>query len=341
MISIKENISLLPLNTFHIDVKARVLAEYESESELRELLARYRSEQILAVGQGSNLLFTGDYDGVILHSRMCRARALGENADEVFIEAESGLVLDELIAQLVDMGLGGLENLSYIPGTVGASAVQNVGAYGVEAKDVIASVRCLAVATGEERIFTNEECRFGYRDSIFKNELRGQYIVTSVVYRLSKQPNFKLDYGNLRSAISGTPSLTKIREAVINIRRQKLPEVSELGSAGSFFKNPVVSQAKAAELLAQYPTMPNYPSPTGEGPGRGIKIPAAWLIEQCGLKGQTLGGAQVYLKQPLVIVNTGSATPADIVALAAHVCDAVFTKFGIAISPEVNYIGAC
>lgn len=339
MISIKENISLLPLNTFHIDVKARVQAEYESESELREVLARYRGERILAVGQGSNLLFTGDFDGVILHSRMCRARALGENADEVFIEAESGLVLDELIAQLVDMGLGGLENLSYIPGTVGASAVQNVGAYGVEAKDVIASVRCLAVATGEERIFTNEECRFGYRDSIFKNELRGQYIVTSVVYRLSKQPDFKLDYGNLKSAISGAPSLTKIREAVINIRRQKLPEVSELGSAGSFFKNPVVPQTKAAELLKQYPTMPHYTVSPLQGESEGaVKIPAAWLIEQCGLKGQTLGGAQVYEKQPLVIVNTGSATPADIVALAERVCSAVKDKFDVDIHPEVNYL---
>lgn len=333
-----ENSSVLPLNTFHIDAKARVIAEYESVAELRELLAQYRGERLLAVGEGSNLLFTGDFDGVILHSRMCRARALGENTDEVFIEAESGLVLDELIAQLVDMGLGGMENLSYIPGTVGASAVQNVGAYGVEAKDVIASVKTVSVETGEERIFTNEECHYGYRDSIFKGALAGQYIVTSVVYRLSKEPEFRLDYGNLRSAIDGTPSLTKVREAVINIRRQKLPEVSELGSAGSFFKNPVVPQPKVAELLELYPTMPTYPSPTGDGQGGGFKIPAAWLIEQSGMKGAREGGAEVYERQPLVIVNTGSATAQDIVTLAARVLDAVRTRFGISISPEVNYI---
>ena len=338
MIKINENSSILPLNTFHIDAKARIIAEYESVAELRELLAQYRGERLLAVGEGSNLLFTGDFDGVILHSRMCRARALGENTDEVFIEAESGLVLDELIAQLVDMGLGGMENLSYIPGTVGASAVQNVGAYGVEAKDVIASVKTISVETGEERIFTNEECHYGYRDSIFKGELAGQYIVTSVVYRLSKEPEFKLDYGNLRSAIDGTPSLTKVREAVINIRRQKLPEVNELGSAGSFFKNPVVPQPKVAELLELYPTMPTYPSPTGDGQGGGFKIPAAWLIEQSGMKGAREGGAEVYEKQPLVIVNTGSATAQDVVTLAARVSDAVRTRFGITISPEVNYI---
>lgn len=333
-----ENSSVLPLNTFHIDAKVRIIAEYESVAELRELLAQYRGERLLAVGEGSNLLFTGDFDGVILHSRMCRARALGENTDEVFIEAESGLVLDELIAQLVDMGLGGMENLSYIPGTVGASAVQNVGAYGVEAKDVIASVKTISVETGEERIFTNEECHYGYRDSIFKGALAGQYIVTSVVYRLSKEPEFKLDYGNLRSAIDGAPSLTKVREAVINIRRQKLPEVSELGSAGSFFKNPVVPQPKVAELLELYPTMPTYPSPTGDGQGGGFKIPAAWLIEQSGMKGAREGGAEVYERQPLVIVNTGSATAQDIVTLAARVSDAVRTRFGITISPEVNYI---
>lgn len=327
-----ENSSVLPLNTFHIDAKARIIAEYESVAELRELLTQYRGERLLAVGEGSNLLFTGDFDGVILHSRMCRARALGENTDEVFIEAESGLVLDELIAQLVDMGLGGMENLSYIPGTVGAGAVQNVGAYGVEAKDVIASVKTISVETGEERIFTCEECQYGYRDSIFKGALAGQYIVTSVVYRLSKEPEFRLDYGNLRSAINGAPSLTKVREAVINIRRQKLPEVNELGSAGSFFKNPVVSQPKADELLRQYPAMPHYDAPNG------VKIPAAWLIEQSGMKGAREGGAEVYERQPLVIVNTGNATAQDIVTLAARVADAVQTRFGISISPEVNYI---
>ena len=330
---ISTDISLLPYNTFRMDVRAAVLAEYESVNELRELLEKYRGKRLLHIGQGSNLLFTKDFDGIILHSRMVRARALGENGDEVFIEAESGLVLDELISQLADMGLYGLENLSYIPGMVGASAVQNVGAYGVEAKDVIVEVRTIEAATGKERVFTNEECRFGYRDSIFKNELQGQYIVTHVVYRLLKHGEAHLDYGNLREAVQGKPTAMAVREAVIQIRRQKLPEVNELGSAGSFFKNPVVPAEQFETLKKAYPAIPNYPLDNGT-----YKIPAAWLIEQCGWKGKAMGGARVYEKQPLVIVNADHATPQDIIDLAQAVSDSVKQRFGVTIRPEVNYI---
>lgn len=325
----KFDISLLPYNTFRMDVKAKVYAEYQSVEDLRALLAKYRSQKILPIGQGSNLLFTRDFDGVVLRSQMVRARALGENGDEVFIEADGGLVLDELIAQVTDMGLTGLENLSYIPGTVGASAVQNVGAYGVEAKDVIVSVRAIAIADGAERVFTNEECRFGYRDSIFKNELKGQYVIVAVTYRLYKHGELRLEYKGLE----GATSAAQVRERVIAIRQTKLPEVSELGSAGSFFKNPVISAAQYQSLLQTYPTMPHYDVADG------VKVPAAWLIEQCGYKGKTLGGAQVYDKQPLVIVNaTGHAQPTDIVHLAQNICDDVKKTFGISISPEVNYI---
>lgn len=329
--TIQENVSLLGRNTFHINVRARVWAEYTSVAELQELLHRYVGQPLMAVGAGSNLLFTKDFEGVLLHSQMCRARALDEDSDSVLVEAESGLVLDELIAQIVDMGLGGLENLSHIPGEVGASAVQNIGAYGVEAKDVIVSVNTVEIATGKLRTFTNEECRYGYRDSIFKNELRGQYVVTSVVYRLEKHPVLHLDYGNLRDL--NPQSLHEVRDAVIRIRRQKLPEVDELGSAGSFFKNPVISVPQFKALQAQYPDIPHYETPAG------VKIPAAWLIEQCGCKGKTIGGAQVFERQPLVIINaTGNATPDDIIALAQAVTDAVHSKFAITISPEVNYI---
>ena len=212
------------------------------------------------------------------------------------------------------MGYSGLEKLSLIPGEVGASAVQNVGAYGVEAKDVILRVNTLDVESLEERVFSNEECRFGYRDSAFKHELKGRYIVTSVVYKV--KPG----------------DATKTREEIIQTRMAKLPTVCEVGSAGSFFMNPFVSEEKANELLAQYPDMPNFPSP------QGVKIPAAWLIEQCGWKGKTLGGAQVWPKQPLVIVNANHATPDDIIALAAQVSASVKEKFGIDIHPEVNYI---
>ena len=319
-------------NTFGMPVKARVYAEYSSVEELRELLLQFRGEKLLHIGAGSNLLFTSDFNGVILHSAMRRARCVSEDADHVLIEADNGLVLDELIAQLCDMGISGLENLSYIPGEVGASAVQNVGAYGVEAKDVIDSVRTLAVADGSERIFSNEECRYGYRDSIFKNELKGKYIITHVVYRLNKHFAPQLDYGNLRGEVGANPTPTDVREAVIRIRRQKLPEISELGSAGSFFKNPIVPREIYDEIAASYERVPHF-----EQDG-GVKIPAAWLIEQCGWKGKSIGGAQCYPKQPLVLVNANNATPQDVMALADAICKDVQSKFGIVISPEVNYI---
>ena len=307
---IKENISLLPYNTFGIDAKAKVFAEYNSVEELKQLLQQYKGEKILHIGQGSNLLFTSDFNGVILHSGMARARFI----DDETVEAQNGLRLDDLIAQLTDMGYSGMEKLSLIPGEVGASAVQNVGAYGVEAKDVILSVKTLDVETLEERVFTNEECKFGYRDSAFKHELKGKYIVTSVVYHVTKG------------------DATKTREEIIETRNGKLPKVGEVGSAGSFFMNPFVAEEKANELLKQYPDMPHFASP------QGVKIPAAWLIDQCGWKGKKLGGAQVWSKQPLVIVNANNASAQDIVDLAAAVAASVKEKFGITISPEVNYI---
>ena len=306
-----KNISLLPYNTFGIDAKARLFIEYYSLDELRTVLKEHKGEHILHIGQGSNLLFTKDFDGVILHSGMARARFL----DDETVEAQNGLRLDDMIAQLTDMGYSGLEKLSLIPGEVGASAVQNVGAYGVEAKDVIERVYTLDVETLEERVFSNEECRFGYRDSAFKHELKGKYIVISVVYKV--KPG----------------DATKTREEIIRTRMAKLPTVGEVGSAGSFFMNPFVPEEKANELLKLYLDMPHFPVE-----GERVKIPAAWLIEQCGWKGKTLGGAQVWPKQPLVIVNANHATPDDIIALAAAISKSVKDKFGIELHPEVNYI---
>ena len=316
-----KNISLLPYNTFGIDAKAKLFIEYYSLDELRQVLKEHKGEQILHIGQGSNLLFTSDFNGVILHSGMARAKFL----DDETVEAQNGLHLDDMIAQLTDMGYSGLEKLSLIPGEVGASAVQNVGAYGVEAKDVIERVYTIDVETLEERVFSNAECKFGYRDSIFKHELKGKYIVTSVVYKV--KPG----------------DATKTREEIIETRMAKLPTVGEVGSAGSFFMNPFVPEEKANELLAQYPDMPHFEAPVSpslEGrAGVGLcKIPAAWLIEQCGWKGKTLGGAQVWPKQPLVIVNANNASAKDIMELAAAVSTSVKEKFGIDIHPEVNYI---
>ena len=304
------DISLLPYNTFGIDAKAKLFIEYYSLDELRQVLKEHKGERMLHIGQGSNLLFTKDFDGVILHSGMARAKFL----DDETVEAQNGLRLDDMIAQLTDMGYSGLEKLSLIPGEVGASAVQNVGAYGVEAKDVIERVYTIDVETQEERVFTNAECKFGYRDSVFKHELKGKYIVTSVVYKV--KPG----------------DATKTREEIIETRNGKLPKVGEVGSAGSFFMNPFVSKEQAKELLKKYPDMPHFDTP------QGVKIPAAWLIEQCGWKGKTLGGAQVWPKQPLVIVNANHASAQDIMDLAAKVSASVKEKFNISINPEVNYI---
>ena len=304
------DISLLPYNTFGIEAKAKIFAEYYSIDELKELLTKYRGEKMLHIGQGSNLLFTRNFDGLILHSGMARARFL----DDETVEAQNGLRLDDMIAQLTDMGYCGMEKLSLIPGEVGASAVQNVGAYGVEAKDVILSVKTLNVDTLEERIFTNAECRFGYRDSAFKHELKGKYIVTSVVYKV--KPG----------------DAVKTREEIIETRLAKLPEVGKIGSAGSFFMNPFVPEEQANALLAKYPDMPHFETP------QGVKIPAAWLIEQCGWKGKMQGGAQVWHKQPLVIVNADHATAQDIMTLAQNISASVKDKFNITINPEVNYI---
>ena len=307
-------------NTFGMDVKTKLFVEYYSLDELRQVLREHKGEQILHIGQGSNLLFTRDFNGVILHSGMARARFL----DDETVEAQNGLRLDDLIAQLTDMAYCGLEKLSFIPGEVGASAVQNVGAYGVEAKDVILRVNTIDVETLEERVFTNEECRFGYRDSIFKHELKGKYIVTSVVYKV--KPG----------------DASKTREEIIQTRMAKLPTVGETGSAGSFFMNPFIPEEQTDELLKQYPDMPHFEvkssNPQVLESSNLVKIPAAWLIEQCGWKGKTLGGAQVWPKQPLVIVNANNATPEDIIALAAQVSASVKEKFNIDIHPEVNYI---
>ena len=332
-----ENYSLLPHNTFGIDVYARYFAEYNTVDELADFLQTdlARSHKLLPIGAGSNLLFTGDYDGIVLHSRIRFCTIVGDTPNEVLVRVGSGVVWDNFCDDMCARGFGGIENLSYIPGEIGASAVQNIGAYGVEAKDVIVCVETIETATGQAHTFDAAACDYGYRHSIFKSELQGRHIVTAVTYRLQKKPTLRLDYGNLRDTLShiAHPTVADVRRAVIDIRRQKLPEPAELGSAGSFFKNPVVPAAQFEALRAQYPSMPHYPAGDAQ-----VKIPAAWLIEQCGWKGKTVGGAAVYDKQPLVLVNKNHATPADVQTLAQHIVDSVITKFNIKIDPEANYI---
>ena len=330
--TIQENISLLPYNTFRMDVKARYLAQYESIDELIELLNKFQDTRRLFIGEGSNLLFTGDFDGLVCQSKMCRAAATKETEEDVWIEVQGGLKLDLLIEQVADMQLYGLENLSYIPGQVGAGAVQNVGAYGREIKDCIEQVNAWDLQTMQSVSFTREECHYAYRDSLFKREGKNRYIITSVVFRLSKTPQLHLEYGNLKEYLQQDANPQQVRQTIIQIRKKKLPEVSELGSAGSFFKNPIVSADKFNNLKEKYKDIPSYPV------GDNYKIPAAWLIEQCGWKGKTVGGAKVYDRQPLVIVNTGNATSSDICSLAKQIVDSVYNRFQITIDKEVEYV---
>lgn len=336
--NIQHNYPLLAHNTFGMDVEASVFVEYESVTELKEILLHQLCPEgkWLHIGGGSNLLFTGDFDGMILHSAIKGFEVVSENEDEVLVRAGAGEVWDDFVAYTVEKGWYGAENLSLIPGEVGASAVQNIGAYGVEAKDLIVKVDTLEVETGKERVFGNEECGYAYRESVFKHALKGKYIVTHVTYRLSKHPSYRLDYGNVRAELEKRGcelTLENVRQTIIDIRESKLPDPKVQGNAGSFFMNPIVPRPLFEELLSKYPSMPFY-----EVDAERVKIPAAWLIDQCGWKGKQLGHAGVHSKQALVLVNCGGATGQEIIALSEEVQRSVFDKFGVRISPEVNFI---
>lgn len=329
---------LLAHNTFGMDVKAARFVEYASEEELCGFLndTKEALHPFLHIGGGSNLLFKGDYDGLILHSGIRGMETVDETDDSVEIRVGAGEVWDDFVAYTVAHGWYGAENLSLIPGEVGASAVQNIGAYGVEVKDLIVDVETIEVATGQKRCFTNAECRYAYRSSVFKQELKGKYIVTYVTYRLGKCPVFHLDYGNIRAELEKAHeelTLETLRAVIIRIRKAKLPDPVEVGNAGSFFMNPVIPLAQYEALCVSYPDMPHYPA--GEGK---VKVPAGWLIDRCGWKGKKQGKVGVHDKQALVLVNLGGATGEEVRRLAEDVADSVKEKFGIVIVPEVNYI---
>ena len=334
---IYENYSLLKHNTFNLDVKTRWFVEYESEEDLQKLLSDeyFLSQTFWHIGQGSNLLFLENFNGVIIHSQIKGIEIIQEDETAVWLKVGASEDWDNFVAHCVKNNWGGIENLSAIPGEVGASAFQNIGAYGAEVSDTITEVHTYFLKNAEKRIFSNEECNYSYRHSFFKEpENRGLYYITHVVYKLSKKPEFKLDYGNLRTYLEGKEiNLQTIREAVISIRESKLPNPKEEGNAGSFFTNPYVCIAHYEELKEKHPEIPCYPVNEET-----VKIPAAWLIEQCGLKGKTLGGAAISEKQPLVIVNKKQATGDEIALLAEEVRKAVKDKFAIELQPEVNYI---
>lgn len=328
--------SLLSYNTFGIDVSAARFLEYASVEELQQLIAQGAvTTPFLHIGGGSNLLFSKDYDGLILHSRIEGIEVTEEDARSVSVRVGAGIVWDDFVAYCVERGWYGAENLSLIPGEVGASAVQNIGAYGVEVKDLITAVETVNIQ-GEKRVYSVEECEYAYRDSLFKRPENKSVFVTHVRFRLSKEAYYTLDYGTIRQELDKYPELTLpvVRKVIIDIRESKLPDPKVMGNAGSFFMNPIVPKEKLAALQREYPRIPYYELADGR-----VKIPAGWMIDQCGWKGKSLGPAAVHDKQALVLVNKGGAKGSDIIALSDAVRASVREKFGIDIHPEVNFVG--
>ena len=371
MIRRQEQFNLAGRNTFRMDVGCACWIEYDSLEDLAELDLATLPQPVIHIGAGSNLLFTKDFPGTLMHSAVKYYKTVADAEEEVLVEVGAGVVFDDFCAWASDCELWGAENLSGIPGEVGAAAVQNIGAYGAEVKDLIAQVKCFDLQERRIVTFAPAQCGYGYRDSAFKHApLKGRQVVLGVLFRLSKAPRPRLDYGPLKTAFADRAPAhpSDIRQLILGIRDAKLPDPAVLGSAGSFFKNPVVSRevydhvVEVANSVAS--DRPPRGSESGTEPLRGmlssphrrsesaatsvphfevgpdqIKIPAAWLIEQCGLKGVRLGEAAVYDKQPLVIVNaTGTARPEDILALEQTVIDSVRQKFGIELSPEVEHI---
>jgi len=339
MIRYFEKFDLKPYNTFGIRAKADSFFEF---TETDDLLAFIGNKQIpsdfFVIGGGSNLLFVSDFNGLIIYPNIPGISIKDEDRNHVYVEAGAGVVWDDLIDYAVKCGFGGVENLSNIPGKVGASPVQNIGAYGVEVKDCIHSVKGVFVDNGQQFEFVNDECRFGYRDSIFKNELKNKIVVTSVTYKLDKFPEFNLEYGALKHEVEsfGEVNLQNIRRSVIQIRDSKLPDPKLLGNAGSFFKNPVIEPEIVDRLKSKFGNFPVYES---QEAGK-LKVAAGWLIDQCGWKGYRDGDVGVHKDQALVLVNYGNASGHDVVNLSQKIQNSVFEKFGISISPEVNIIGS-
>jgi UDP-N-acetylmuramate dehydrogenase len=338
MIRFFENYSLKPYNTFNIEAKTRYFFEFTETEDLKVFLLSnesWKEEKVLVIGEGSNILFLDDFPGLVIHPHIPGIYVTGEDRQNIWLEVGAGEIWDEFVKYCVDAQLGGVENLSLIPGTVGAAPVQNIGAYGQEVSEVIDKVKGFHIEKKQVLEFTREECGFSYRNSIFKQELKNKFIITSVVFKLDKFPEFRLDYSNLEEKVNarGEISLENIKHAVDEIRSSKLPDVKELGSAGSFFKNPVVEVCEAEKIEEQFGEIPVYLA--GEGK---VKIAAGWLVEKAGWKGFREGDVGVHDKQALVLVNYGRATGKQIFALSEKIRLSVLEKFGIDLEREVNCI---
>lgn len=338
MIRFFDNYNLQPYNTFGVEVKARYFFEFTELEDLDLFLQSnktWKEEKVLLLGEGSNILFLNDFDGLVIHPNIPGVQIINEDRQNVWVEVGSGENWDEFVRYCVDCHFGGVENLAFIPGNVGAAPVQNIGAYGQELQNVVDNVKGYDLNTREFVEYSNAACEFSYRNSIFKSKLKNQFIITSVVFKLDKFPEFNLDYQKLEKRVieQGEVNLQNIKQAVIDIRSEKLPDVNVIGSAGSFFKNPIVDIATAEEIEGEHKDMPVFRA--GEGK---VKLAAGWLIDKCGWKGYREGDLGVHEKQALVIVNYGNASGADIYNLSEKIQESVFEKFGVKLEREVNCV---
>ncbi len=337
MVRIFENVDISSRNSFGIHQTAAKIIEFDHSAELPEIFSQHIDNEWMVMGGGNNIVFTKDIEPTIIFPRNCDIEVVNDGIESVIIRVGAGLEWDELVEWAVEHNLWGLENLSLIPGKVGAAPVQNIGAYGAEAKDCITNVEMYSPQTDNFITLAAEHCGFGYRESVFKHSLKGRVIITAVEFKLSKVENPKLNYGDICQEVEkrGGATLRNIREAICTIRRSKLPDPTQTGNAGSFFKNPIVERTIAEALLAEYPNMPHYPAVNPEK----VKLAAGWLIDQCGLKGYTEGNVGVHSRQALVLINTtGDATGAEVMAFARKVQNTVLEKFGIEIDTEVNIL---
>lgn len=335
---IRKNVSLKSFNTFGLDYKADYIITLKSEESAAAFFRDREScgKTLLILGGGSNVLFTSDFRGTILLPGFGGIRLEEMDGSGVVVSAGAGVKWDDLVEWCVSRGYGGIENLSLIPGSVGAAPIQNIGAYGSEIRETVIKVMAISIATGSVTEFSNEQCRFGYRESVFKNELKGKFLITRVYFKLETNQRLNTSYNLLKEEVEklGGESLRNVRDAVINIRRRKLPDPEIFGNAGSFFKNPVVSLSVAGALKAIYPSMPAFPDQSG-----GVKLAGGWLIEQCGWKGKRAGDAGVHDKQALVLVNHGKATGKELYDLSEEIRKSVMEKFRVCLDREIEVIG--
>ena len=333
---IQTNKNLKEYNTFGISVKAEMFAVFSSIEELKQILSNRNGKDLLVLGGGSNLLLTKDFDGLVIKNEIKRFEVIEETVSEVIVESGAGENWHEFVLNCIDKGFGGIENLSLIPGSVGASPMQNIGAYGVEIKDVFESLSAYHIASGEIHYFDKTKCEFGYRESIFKNKVKGEYIILTVTFRLTKNPTINSSYGAINEQLKvmgiENPTIQELSAAVIAIRQSKLPDPKIIGNAGSFFKNPTVEIALLDQIQKNYPDIPNYPALNGK------KLAAGWLIEKAGWKGKTFDNYGVHKLQALVLVNYGNCTGQEIFDLSSQIIQDVFEKFGVLLEREVNIL---